>query len=106
MQVCDVSEPPDLVVGVVKVHRLTESHFSFRLQVVQLDRSRELQDPAEEEEEERSEVRGQELQVCTDNIKESNLNRVSPLLPFELELHSDIVLLGKDVQFRIRQARN
>lgn len=43
-----------LVVGVVKVHRLTESHLSFRLQVVQLDGSRELQDPAEEERGQRS----------------------------------------------------
>lgn len=36
-----------LIVGVVKVHRLTKSHFSFGPQVVQLDRSRELQDPTE-----------------------------------------------------------
>lgn len=37
-----------LIVGVVKVHRLTKSHFRFCPQVVQLDRSRELQDPTEE----------------------------------------------------------
>ena len=58
----------DLVVGVVKVHRLTESHFSFCLQVVQLDRTRKLQDPTEKKKKKkrRSEVRVQ-LQVHTDN---------------------------------------
>lgn len=37
-----VEKASHLVVGVVKVHRLTERHFGFRLQVVQLDGSREL----------------------------------------------------------------
>lgn len=36
-----------LIVGVVKVHRLTKSHFRFCPQVIQLDGSRELQDPTE-----------------------------------------------------------
>lgn len=43
-----------LIVGVVKVHRLTESHFRFCPQVVQLDGSRELQDPTEKSRGQRS----------------------------------------------------
>lgn len=74
-----------LIVGVVKVHRLTESHFSFCLQVVQLDGSRELQDPTEKK----------GGQSRTDHIKLANLLEASPLLPFELEFHSDIVLLER-----------
>lgn len=42
-----VFSAPYLVVGVVEVHRLTESHLSFCLQVIQHDGSGELQDPAE-----------------------------------------------------------
>lgn len=78
--------PPDLylVVRVMEAHRLTEGHFCLRLQVVQLDGSRKLQDPAEE-------TRGQEVAVpfgpCLDQK-----GRVSPLLPSEFKLHPHIVL--------------
>lgn len=83
------------IVGVVKVHRLTESHFSFRLQVVQLDRSRELQDPTEKKRGRRSGGH-RDTHVCIDNnVKVVNLVEASPLLPFELKLYSDIVLLER-----------
>lgn len=53
-EMCRPLKASYLIVGVVKVHRLTKSHFSFRLQVVQLDRSRELQDPTEKKRGQRS----------------------------------------------------
>lgn len=82
-----LTEHSYLVVGVVKVHRLTESHFSFRPQVVQLDRSRELQDPTKRK-------RGQRSGGCSNRPAQKVMNLVddSPFLPLELELYSDIVL--------------
>ncbi len=51
-------QPPYLIVSVMKVHRLAKSHFSFRPQVVQLDRSRELQDPTGKNKGQRGKVTG------------------------------------------------
>lgn len=79
-----------LIVRVVKVHRLTESHFSFRPQVFQLDRTRELQDPTEKTKSQRS--RGHRCWSALTPLNCLQQVKALPLLPFELELHSHIVL--------------
>lgn len=85
-----------LIVGVVKVHRLTKSHFSFGLQVVQLDRPWELQDPSERERE-----RIKKTVSATETFNRNSVVKpfkASPLFSFELKLHSDVILLERWLQ--------